>query len=191
MIDYYIHQIGNINDKKTYERLGNILKSKAICSRGFLEKEDINFEYGNPSFKFDIPENKKWMYYEEDIHKNRVSLSDPENRIIKKCIDKKDEGNITCFNYNYIGFAVSREVPIVPKEQTKGLAIGEVQVSNKIDSEYIVGVVLPFSQEQLENEGVKSFVEKINEICEKNNFPLNIYNYAGELIKQKSSKKSK
>ena len=30
MIDYYIHQIGNINAKRTYERLINILKSKAI-----------------------------------------------------------------------------------------------------------------------------------------------------------------
>lgn len=191
MINYYIHQIGNINDKRTYERLINILKSKAICSRGFIEKEGINFEYGNPSFKLDIPEDKKWMYYDEDIHKNRVSLSDPENRFIKKCIDKKDEENYTCFNYNYIAFAISREVPIVPKEQTKGLAIGEVQVSNKIDLEYIEGLILPFSQEQLQHEEIKLFVDKIYEICEKNDLPLNIYNYAGELIKQKSSKKTK
>ena len=72
-----------------------------------------------------------------------------------------------------------------------GLALGEVQVSNKIDLEYIEGLILPFSQEQLQHEEIKLFVDKIYEICEKNNLPLNIYNYEGELIKQKSSKKSK
>ena len=89
MIDFYIHQIGNIQNEKTYERLISILKSQTIGSRDFLEKQEIKFENDNPSFKLDISENKKWMYYEEDIHKDRVSLSDPQNRFIKNPLKRK------------------------------------------------------------------------------------------------------
>ena len=143
MIDFYIHQIGNIQNKKTYERLISILKSQTISSRDFLEKQGIKFENDNAAFKLDIPENKKWMYYEEDIHKDRVSLSNPQNRFIKKAIEKKDHQMFTCFDYDYIAFAVSRDVPLVPQEETHGLALGEVQVKDKVDSQYIVGLILP------------------------------------------------
>ena len=66
---------------------------------------------------------------------------------------------------------------LVPKEHTKGLALGEVQVFNKIDSEYIVGLVLPFSHEQLFNEKINLTDETIYEVLEKNHFSLDIYNY--------------
>ena len=36
-MDFYIHQIGNVYDKYTYERLVCILNSKMIASRDFLE----------------------------------------------------------------------------------------------------------------------------------------------------------
>lgn len=191
MVNYYIHQIGNMNDKVTSDRLMSILKSRMICSRDYMEKIGIKHNYDHSSFKLNISEDKKLIYYDDGIHKDRVSLSDPENHHIKNSIKMKDAGNITCFNYNYVAFAVSRDVPIVPKEQTKGLAPGEVQVFKKIDSEYIVGLILPFSKEQLSNETVKSIVEKIYELCERENWPLDIYNYEGELLKSKETKRSK
>lgn len=188
MIDYYIHQIGDIKNEKTYSRLLSILNSKMICSRGFLEKQGIIFDYDNTSFKLNISEDKKWMYYEEDIHKDRVSLSDPHNDFIRKAIEKKDHHNYTCFDYDYIGFAISREVPIVSQYETQGLALGEVQVNNKIDSEYIVGLILPFSDEELQDENNIQIIDTIAKICEKNDFPLDIYNYEGKLIRQKTKK---
>ncbi len=39
MIDFYIHQIGSINNEKTYERINKILQSKVIASRDYLEKK--------------------------------------------------------------------------------------------------------------------------------------------------------
>ncbi len=185
MIDYYIHQIGNIQNEKTYERLLNILKSQMICSRDFLEKQGIKFEYDNKSFKLDIPDDKKWMYYEEDIHKDRVSLSDPQNRFIKKAIERKDHQTFTCFDYDYIAFAVSRDVPLVPQEETHGLALGEVQVKDKVDSQYIVGLILPITEEQMQDDKNVQIVEAFVGLCEKNGFPLDIYNYEGLLIGKK------
>lgn len=185
MIDFFIHQIGNIQNDKTYERLVSILKSQMICSRGFLEKQGIKLEYDNTSFKLDIPDDKKWMYYEDDIHKDRVSLSDPRNRFIKKAIEKKDHQNFTCFDYDYIAFAVSRDVPLVPQEDTHGLALGEVQVKDKVDSQYIVGLILPITEEQLQDEKNIQIVEAFASVCEKNCFPLDIYNYEGILIGRK------
>ena len=61
MINYYIHQIGSIDNEKTYERLVNILKSKMICSRCLLEKLGIKLDCDNVSFKFDVPEDRKWI----------------------------------------------------------------------------------------------------------------------------------
>ena len=190
MIDFYIHQIGNIQNEKTYERLISILKSQTIGSRDFLEKQEIKFENDNPSFKLDIPENKKWMYYEEDIHKDRVSLSDPQNRFIKKSIEKKDHQMFTCFDYDYIAFAVSRDVPLVPQEETDGLALGEVQVKDKVDSQYIVGLILPITEEQMQDEKNIQIVEAFASLCEKNGFPLDIYNYEGVLLDKKKQIKS-
>ncbi len=190
MIDYYIHQIGNIQNEKTYERLISILKSQTISSRDFLEKQGIKFECDNASFKLDIPENKKWMYYEEDIHKDRVSLSDPQNRFIKKAIEKKEHQRFTCFDYDYIAFAVSRDVPLVPQEKTHGLALGEVQVKEKVDSQYIVGLILPIAEEQMQDEKNMQIVEAFANLCKKNGFPLDIYNYEGFLLDKKKQIKS-
>ena len=187
MIDYYIHQIGNIENKKTYERLLSILRTKMICSRGYFEKHGIKFEYDNTSFELDIPDDKKWMYYEGDIHKDRVSLSDPQDRFIKKAIEKKDHQNFTCFDYDYIAFAVSRDVPLVVSDETKGLALGEVQVQDKIDSQYIVGLILPVTEEQLKDERYIQFIHAIDNICTESGFPLDIYNYEGLLISRKKT----
>ena len=190
MIDFYIHQIGNIQNEKTYERLISILKSQTISSRDFLEKQGIKFENDNASFKLDIPENKMWMYYEDDIHKDRVSLSDPQNKIMRKAIEKKDHQMYTCFDYDYIAFAVSRDVPLVPQEDTHGLALGEVQVKDKVDSQYIVGLILPITEEQMQNEKNVQIVDAFVSICEKNGFPLDIYNYEGLLIGKKKQIKT-
>ena len=190
MVDFYIHQIGNIQNEKTYERFISILKSQTISSRDFLEKQGIKFEYDNASFKLDIPENKKWMYYEEDIHKDRVSLSDPQNRFIKRAIEKKTHQMFTCFDYDYIAFAVSRDVPLVPQEETHGLALGEVQVKDKVDSQYIVGLILPITEEQMQDEKNMQIVEVFESLCEKNGFPLDIYNYEGVLLDKKKQIKS-
>ena len=185
MIDFYIHQIGNIQQEKTYERLISILKSQTISSRDFLEKQGIKFENDNTSFKFDVPDEKKWMYYEEDIHKDRVSLSDPQNRFIKKSIERKDHQTFTCFDYDYIAFAVSRDVPLIPQEETHGLALGEVQVKDKIDSQYIVGLILPIPEEQMQEEQNVQVINMFANICENNGFPLDIYNYEGVLLDKK------
>lgn len=190
MIDYYIHQIGNIQNEKTYERLLNILKSQMICSRDYLEKQGIKFEYDNTSFKLDIPDDKKWKYYEEDIHVDRVSLFDPQNRFIKKAIEIKDHQSFICFDYDYIAFAVSRDVPLVPQEETHGLALGEVQVKDKIDSQYIVGLILPIPEEQLQDEQNVQVINTFANICEKNGFSLDIYNYEGVLLDKKKQIKS-
>ena len=168
----------------------SILRSQTISSRDFLEKQEIKFENDNASFKLDVPENKKWMYYEEDIHKDRVSLSDPQNRFIKKSIEKKDHQMFTCFDYDYIAFAVSRDVPLVPQEETHGLALGEVQVKDKVDSQYIVGLILPITEEQMQDEKNIQIVEAFASLCEKNGFPLDIYNYEGVLLDKKKQIKS-
>ena len=188
-MEYYIHQIGNMYEKSTYERLIKILKSKIIASRSFLESNGMDFDYANRTFKLDIPKGKEWMYYEDDIHKDRVSLSDPQNRLIKKAIELKSTNDITCFNYENIAFAISREVPIVSKDQTRGLAIGEVQVKDKIDSEHIIGLIIPFSQEQLLSANNLLIIDKFSEICNQFGFPLDIYNYEGELLKEKQKGK--
>ena len=191
IMDYYIHQIGGINEEKTYKRLISILKLRAIASRSYLEEKGIEFSEFSSPFILKIPKGDEWMYYDDDIHKDRVSLSDPQNRFIRTAIRIKDSQSLTCFDYNYIALAVSREVPIIPREQTKGLAYGEVQVKDKIDLEYVVGLILPISQEQLLDENIMLIVNKISELCTQNNFPLNIYNYEGELLLEKRKSNTK
>ena len=84
MLEYYIHQIGDISDSKTYNRLNSIIDTKGIYSRKKLEEMGIVHSYENSSFKLDIPPKKAYMYYTDDIHFDRVSLSDPNNRFVKK-----------------------------------------------------------------------------------------------------------
>ena len=96
----------------------------------------------------------------------------------------------TCFDYDYIAFAVSRDVPLVPQEETHGLALGEVQVKDKVDSQYIVGLILPITEEQMRDEKNIQIVEAFASLCEKNGFPLDIYNYEGVLLDKKKQIKS-
>jgi hypothetical protein len=191
MIDYYIHQIGNINDLETYLRFKIILECRCICSRKTLEEMGIIHNYEKASFKLDIPLEKQYIYCNEDIHKDRVSLSNPNNRFIRKAIENKNHKSYTCFDYDYLAFAVSKDVPIVSIDQTKSLALGEVQVKDKIDEKYIVGLVLPISEEDLLTENKLLIVENICQLCEQNDFHLDIYNYEGKLIREKNKQKSK
>ena len=186
-MDFYIHQIGDIKNEKTYKRLVDILKSKMICSRKILEEQGVTLDYDNTSFELNIPDDKKYMYYEEDIHKDRVSLSDPHNNFIARAIQRRDHQTFTCFDYDYIAFAISRNIPLVEKEDTHGLALGEVQVKDCIDFEYVVGLILPIPNEQLSDESNNKIIETIANICEKNNAPLDIYNYEGELLYKRKS----
>ena len=84
MLEYYIHQIGDISDSKTYNRLKSILDTKCIYSRKKLEEMGIVYSYENSSFKFDISPEKEYIYYMDDIHFDKVSLSDPNNKFVKK-----------------------------------------------------------------------------------------------------------
>lgn len=188
MLEFYIHQIGDIYKESTYKKLIKILRAKTIASRDFLEKNGMSL-VNESSFELNISEGEEGMYYTEDIHKDRVSLSDLQNLFIKKAIDRKDHQVITCFDYDYIAFAISKETPILPSDQTRGLALGEVQVKDKIDSKYIVGLILPFSQETIENPNTQRLLDIFTSICEKNDFPLDIYNYEGQLLKSKENKK--
>lgn len=190
MMEFYIYQIGNIQDKKIYENFISMLRNQTIGSKDFLEKQGIKFENGAAPFELNIPDYKRNMYYGEDIHKDRVSLSDPRNKFIKKAIEKKADQTFACFKYDYIGFAVSRDVPIVPQEETCGLALGEVQVKDKIDSQYIVGLILPITEEQMLDEACKKEVDTFLSICEQNGLPLDVYNYEGLLIGEKNQPKT-
>lgn len=191
MLDYYIHQIGDISSLETYNRLKSILDTRFIYSRKKLEEVGIIHNYESSSYKLDIPPEKEYMYYMKDIHKDRVSLSDPNNRFIKKAIEKKDHKNFTCFDYNYIAFAISKDIKIVPSEETHGLALGEVQVQDSISEEYIKGIILPFGVKDLNSESILKIIDMISELCDKSDMPLDIYSYEGEILKEKSSKKTK
>ena len=107
------------------------------------------------------------------------------DRFIKKSIERKDHQTFTCFDYDYIAFAVSRDVPLIPQEETHGLALGEVQVKDKIDSQYIVGLILPIPEEQMQDEQNVQVINMFANICENNGFPLDIYNYEGVLLDKK------
>lgn len=191
MLEYYIHQIGDISNPKVYSRLISILSNKGIYSRKKLEEMGIAHSYEDSSFKLDIPPESAYKFYTDDIHFDKVSLSDPNNRFIKRAIEKKTHKFITCFDYNFIAFAISKDIKVVPSEETHGLALGEVQVQDSISEEYIKGIILPFGLNDLYNENVSKIVDMISELCNKNEMPLNIYNYEGDLLKAKSNKKIK
>ena len=191
MLDYYIHQIGDINKPETYNRLKSILDTKFIHSRKKLKEVGIIHNYENKSYKLNISPEKEYMYYMDDIHYDRVSLSDPNNRFIKHAIKRKDHNGFTCFDYNYIAFAISKDIKIVSSEETHGLALGEVQVQDSIGEEFIKGIILPFEVDDLNNENILKIIDMISVLCDKSGIPLDIYNYKGELLKEKSNKKIK
>lgn len=191
MIDYYIHQIGDISSPETYKRLKSILDNRCICSRKKMEELGIEHNYEKSSFKLDIPPEKEWMYYTDDIHKDKVSLSDPSNRFIQRSIERKYHRDFTCFDYNYIGIAISKDIETIPKELTHGLAVGEVQVQDLISEDYIEGLILSFCGEALTNKTTLEIIDAIATLCERCELPLTIYNYEGNVIKEKTSKKTK
>lgn len=191
MLEYYIHQIGDISDPKTFYRLKSILDTKCIYSRKKLEEMGIVYSYENSSFKFDISPEKEYIYYMDDIHFDKISLSDPNNKFVKKAIEMKSHKVINCFDYDYIAFAISKDIKVVPKEETHGLELGEVQVQDLISEEYIKGIILPFEKNDLYNENISKIVDMISEFCNKNGMPLDIYNYEGDLLKGKTNKKAK
>lgn len=91
MIDFYIHQIGNIQHEKTYERLISILKSQTISSRDFLEKQGIKFENDNTSFKFDVPDEKngcimKRIFIKIGCHYQILKIDLLKNQLREKII---------------------------------------------------------------------------------------------------------
>ena len=188
MEDYYIHQIGNMYDEKTYQTLVSILKNKTIASRDYLSRElGILIKDDERPFDGKIPRNE-FYYITDDEHKDRVSLSDPNDKLVKKSIERKSHSTWTCFDYNNIAFRISKNIEplLIPTEETKYLVPGEVQVRDKIDSDYIVGLILPITEEQLQDEKNIQIIDAIAKICEKNDFPLDIYNYEGELIREKN-----
>lgn len=192
MLDYYIHQIGNIHDEKTYKTLISILKSKTIASRDYLSRElGVLIKDDERPFDGKIPRNE-FYYNTDEEHKDKVSLSDPNDRLVKKSIEKKSHLTWTCFDYDNIAFRISKNIEslLIPTEETKYLVPGEVQVKDKIESDYIVGLILPITEEQLTDEKSILFIEQIAQICEQNDFPLDIYNYEGLLISKKKQSKT-
>ena len=57
-MEYYIHQIGDIHDDKTYEILVKILKSKTIASRKYLEQIGEKWDDASATFKKIFPKIK-------------------------------------------------------------------------------------------------------------------------------------
>lgn len=55
MLKYYIHQIGDIRDFVTYNRLKSILSTKYIYSRKRLEEMGIVYNHENSSFQLNVP----------------------------------------------------------------------------------------------------------------------------------------
>lgn len=192
MLDCYIHQIGKINDEKTYKTLLSILYNKMIASREYL-KNNLGIIIKDEERPFDgkIPKNE--FYYDTaEKHKDVVSLSDSNDRLVKKSIEKKSHAAWTCFDYDNIAIGISKEIVTltISPEDLKYLVPGEVQVRDKIDSEYFIGLLLPISKEQLQDKTYCEIVDIIAKMCEEY-LPLNIYNYDGELLKEKTNKKTK
>lgn len=183
MINCYFHQLGYIYDYDTLTKLVSILDLGVIGSRDYLTKCGIKYD---SSFKLSVPHEKEWLYYPEDVHKDRVSLSDPNNRFIRRSIEKKDSSKVACYSYNYLTLLISSDVPIVSKENTKGLAIGEEQVMDKIDNGYIIGILVPFSEKDLLEQRNINLINYIDELCKFRNYNFNIYNYEGHLLNAKN-----
>lgn len=183
MINCYFHQLGYIYDYNTLNKLVSILDLGAIGSRDYLASHGIKYD---SSFKLDIPHDKEWLYYPEDVHKDRVSLSDPNNRFIRRSIERKDSSKVACYSYNYLTLLISSDVPLVPKENTKGLAIGEEQVMDKIDNSYIIGILVPFCENDLLEQKNIDLINYISGLCRFRNYNFDIYNYEGRILNVKN-----
>lgn len=178
MTDFFIHAIGEVTEELTYERLKSILNDKAIYSRKRIS-EIKNETIGKNDYGLKIPKEKEWMYYDEDIHYDMISLHDTNNHFIKKAIEKDVE--FSCFRPTKIAFAISRDVPILDEKETKGTDIGEVQVKGEIPAFYINGIIIP-SEKYISEEVKQKLIEVINKICDDNDFSLPILNYKGDIL---------
>ena len=96
-------------------------------------------------------------------------------RLVKKSIEKKSHATWTCFDYDNIAIAISKEIITlaISSEDLKYLVPSEVQIKDKISSEYFIGLLLPISKEQLQDKTYCEIVDIIAKICEEY-LPLNI-----------------
>ncbi len=175
----YLHQIGNVNSFKTYEKLISILRLGCISSRKELENNGIKNDYDSSTFKLEVPKGKEWMYYSVDIHFDRVSLSNANNEFIRTAIELRDHANFSCFDYNNIGIVFSSQIDpiLIDKDETKGLALGEVQVKEKLDLKFATGLVVPYELEELENATTYTIVDTLSLLCINAGYNLPIINY--------------
>ncbi|MEG0826643.1 MAG: hypothetical protein RR404_04165, partial [Bacilli bacterium] len=180
MIDFYIHQLGDRIYSKSYEKLEAILKEKGIYSRKTLKEKGI-LPTDSP-FKLNISDDKKKMYYNEDIHENIVSLFNPNHYFIEIAVKKQIQ--LDCFNPSYISFGISKEIEskLISINETRGVSMGEVQVEGAIESKYISCIILPVSSNTMENNTLDKLIKYICDICTKNAFDLPIYDYSGKCL---------
>jgi hypothetical protein len=98
ILDFYIHQIGSLYDEISYERLNSILTSGAIYSRKLLEQKGITIGLENKAFELQIPKEKECYYYQDDIHKDKVSLLGPYNHFAKILINQNNIKHLLVLN---------------------------------------------------------------------------------------------
>lgn len=180
MEDFYIHQIGAIDNLETYKRLQKILEIGSLYSRKKMDELGIDYSSLEPVFCLNIKEGEEYKYYNEDIHYDIVSMSDPSNRFLQKAINKKIE--FDCFNPNFIALAISKDITpfLVKKEEMHGAAIGEVQIKECVNKNFIKGLILPL-ENNCSRENLK-LLEKLQRLCLECNFYLPIYNYEGNYL---------
>lgn len=181
----YIHAIGEVNEEKTYDRIVSILKYKNIYSRQKMDELGIQYDGAN-TYGLEIPSGKEFMFYSDDIHYDVISLHDPQHHLINRIIKKNKE--FGCFRPTKIALAISRDIPVLPINETKGIDIGEVQVKDLIPVNYIVGIIIP-NNEYLSPEVQQQLCEILKQKFESEGFNLPIYDYQGNVIYQPEPKK--
>lgn len=186
MEEFYIHQIGAVDNLETYKRLQKILKIGSLYSRKKMDELGIDYSSLKPAFSLDIKEGEEYKYYTEDIHYDIVSMIDPSNRFLKNAINKKIE--FDCFNPNFIAFAISKDITpfLVKKEEMHGGAIGEVQMKECVNKDFIKGLILPLEDNHSRENMV--LLEKVQQLCVECNFELPIYNYEGKCLQNANKK---
>lgn len=183
--DSYIHAIGEVNEERTYDRIASILKYKNIYSRQKMDELGIQYK-GTNAYGLEIPPGKEFMFYSDDIHYKVISLHDPQHHLINRIIKMNKE--FGCFRPTKIALAISREVPVLPINETKGIDIGEVQVKDLISLNYIVGIIIP-TNKYLSQETQLQLCEILKQKFESEGLILPIYDYEGNVIYQSESKK--
>lgn len=184
LYSFYIHAIGEVNDENTYKRLLSILKQKNIYSRQKMDELGIKHNGAN-SYGLEITKENQDMFYNEDIHYNVISLHDPSNHLINRVIKKNKE--FGCFRPTKIALAISKDIPILPTSETKGIDIGEVQVRDSISIDYVVGIIIP-NNEYLTPDIQQLLCESLSQKFESEGLTLPIYDYQGNILYQPEPK---